>query len=286
MTEVFGFQVPTSGYYLHRGHAWAVIEADGHVRVGLDDFSQKVLGPADAVKLPEIGKAYYQDHICLTQVRQGHKAPFLAPVDGTVEAVNQSILKRPALIHEDPYKEGWLFTVRPTNLKRNLENLLYGEASVAWIDEESHRLLHLMETKVGVTLPSGGAFVDDIYGHYPSLGWRPLVQDLFLPILTRTWRKRPSALEARDIEELRREVFRVLSRASEDRDFRIALMDLRTEVLDAYRLPPEAKTAILAGDLTWLNEHIGDLTQKQLMFILSCLLPGNAFFRGKAARAS
>ncbi len=279
IVEVFGFKVPTTGYYLHRGHAWASLEPDGRVRVGLDDFSQKILGPADAFKLPQVGRTYYQDHICLAEMRQGHKAPFLAPVDGTVEAVNPKIEERPRLAHDDPYGEGWLFMVNPTNLQRNLENLLYGEASVAYIDEESHRLLHLMETKVGVTLPSGGAFVDDVYGHYPTLGWRPLVQDLFLPVLTRTWRKRPAAAppeELADTESLRREVFRVLSRASEDQTFRRALMNLEIDALEGYRLPNEAKAAILSGDLTWLNEHIGDLTQKQLMFILSCLLPGNA----------
>lgn len=290
MAEVFGFQVPTSTYYLHRGHAWALIEAGGQVRVGLDDFSQKVLGPADAIKLPAVGRAYFQDHICLAQVRQGHKAPFLAPVDGTVEAVNEKVQARPGLIHDDPYGEGWLFTVSPANLKRNLENLLYGEANAAWIDEESHRLLSLMETKVGVTLPTGGAFIDDIYGHYPALGWRPLVQDLFLPVLTRTWRRRAAAAgpveELGDPEELRREVFWVLSRTAEDRAFRRALMDLETDALEGYRLSNVAKAAILAGDLTWLNEHIGDLTQKQLMFILSCLLPGNALTRGRRRAVS
>jgi glycine cleavage system H lipoate-binding protein len=155
MTEVFGFQVPTSEFYLHRGHAWAVVESPERVRVGLDDFSQKILGPADRWKLPEVGKVFYQDHICLTQFRQEHKAPFLAPVDGVIESVNPKISQKPGLAHDDPYGEGWLFLVKPNNLPRNLENLLYGEANAAWIDQESHRLLHLMESKVGVTLPSG-----------------------------------------------------------------------------------------------------------------------------------
>jgi glycine cleavage system H lipoate-binding protein len=53
MTEVFGFQAPTSTYHSHRGHAWAVVEKNGQVRIGLDDFSQKILGPADEVALPE-----------------------------------------------------------------------------------------------------------------------------------------------------------------------------------------------------------------------------------------
>ena len=284
MTEVFGFQVPTSIYYLHRGHAWAVPESGGRVRVGLDDFSQKILGPADGLKLPEVGKTYFQDHIFMAQIRQGHKAPFLAPVDGTIEVVNPKVRQKPGLIHDDPYGEGWLFLVNPANLERNMANLLSGEASAAWIDQESHRLLSLMDTAIGVTLPDGGAIVDDVYGHYPDLGWRPLVQDFFLPILTRSWRRKGAAASAAepretsgvDQEALKREVFRVLNRTSEDQEFRRTLVEMQTEALDAYKLSPEAVTAILSGDLPWLNEHIGDLTQKQLRFVRSCLLPFTA----------
>ncbi len=185
MVEVFGFQVPTDTYYLHRGHAWAVLEGTGQVRVGLDDFSQKILGPADDLKLPEVGKVFYQDHLCLALFKQGRKASFEAPVDGVIEAINPKIRQKPSLIHDDPYGEGWLFLVKPINLQGNLDNLFSGEANATWINEESHRLLNLMESTVGVTLPDGGAVVDDLYGHYPDIGWRPLVQEFFLQNLPR-----------------------------------------------------------------------------------------------------
>jgi glycine cleavage system H lipoate-binding protein len=185
MREVFGFQVPSENYYLHRGHAWAALEGDDRVRVGLDDFSQKLLGPAEEVRLPEIGKVYYQDHLCMSLFRQGKKASFEAPVDGAIEAINPKVRQNPSLIHDDPYGEGWLFMVKPVNLRRNLENLLSGEDAVIWIDEESHRLLNLMDTRAGVTLPDGGAITDDVYGNYQELGWRPLVQEFFLQNLTR-----------------------------------------------------------------------------------------------------
>ena len=185
MVEVFGFEVPTETYYLHRGHAWARLEGEAQVRVGLDDFSQKILGPADDIKFPEIGKVYYQDHLCLALFRQGRKASFEAPVDGAVEAVNQKVRDNPSLIHDDPYGEGWIFLMKPVNLQRNLEHLSSGEANAAWIDAESHRLMNLMDTRVGFTLPDGGAIVDDVYGHFQELGWRPLVQEFFLQNLTR-----------------------------------------------------------------------------------------------------
>ncbi|MCX5894184.1 MAG: glycine cleavage system protein H [Deltaproteobacteria bacterium] len=270
MAEVFGFQVPTSTYYLHRGHAWAVLESPDQVRVGLDDFSQKLLGRADDLKLPEVGKVYYQDHICLALVRQGHKAPFLGPMDGTVSAINPKVRQKPGLIHDDPYGEGWLFMVTPSNLQRNLNNLLCGDMNAAWIDHEAHRLLGFMDSAVGVTRPDGGAIIDDVYGHYPDLGWRPLVQEFLLPVLTSGWQRKS---KAPDQEQLKREVMRVLNRTSEDRTFCRALVDMQAEVLEDYMLSSEATTAILSGHLAWLNEHVGDLTQKQLRFVLSCLEP-------------
>ena len=184
MRNVFGFQVPIENYYLHRGHAWAALEGDDRVRVGLDDFSQKLLGPAEEIRLPEIGKVYHQDHLFMALFRQGKRASFEAPVDGAIEAINPKVRQNPSLIHDDPYGEGWLFMVKPTNLQRSLENLVHGEANATWIDEESHRLLHLVENTAGVTLPTGGIIIDDLYGNFPEIGWRPLVQEFFLRNLT------------------------------------------------------------------------------------------------------
>jgi glycine cleavage system H protein len=191
MTEVFGFQVPTEIYYLHRGHAWVALEGDDRVRVGMDHFSQKLLGHADEVRMPEIGKVYYQDHLCMALIRQGQKASFEAPVDGAIETTNPKVKEKPSLICDDPYGEGWLFTVKPTNLKRNLEKLLSGEDAVHWIENESHRLLNLMENRIGVTLPDGGEIIDDVYGNYQELGWKLLVQEFFLKNLMKQGLIRP-----------------------------------------------------------------------------------------------
>lgn len=188
MAEVFGFQVPTDTYYLHRGHAWAVVESDDRVRVGLDDFSQKVLGPADKFTFPEVGKVYRQDHICMALVRQKRLASFLAPVDGIIEAINPKVRQQPSLVHDDPYGEGWLFLVNPINLQRNLDNLAFGEGNVAWIDLEAHRLLNLMGPTC--TLPDGGSIIADVFGHYPQLGWQVLQREFFLPLPTRGWKSK------------------------------------------------------------------------------------------------
>jgi DNA-binding response OmpR family regulator len=65
----------------------------------------------------------------------------------------------------------------------------------------------------------------------------------------------------------KREVLGVLSRTAEDTDFWSDLMENGSVALTDYQLSSEAKAAITSGDLKWINENVGELTQKQLMFI-------------------
>ncbi len=174
--EVFGFRVEPSRY-LHRGHAWAALESAGRVRIGLDDFSQKILGPADEMKLPHLGEKAHLDTVGLVLARQGKKAKVLSPITGVIEVVNPKVRQTPSLVHDDPYGEGWLMVVTPTNLKPDLEHMLFGQRNITWIENESNRLLGMLESSAGVTLPSGGTIIDDVYGHYPQLGWERLVQE-------------------------------------------------------------------------------------------------------------
>ncbi len=65
----------------------------------------------------------------------------------------------------------------------------------------------------------------------------------------------------------KREVIKVLNRTAEDNEFRISIMDHGSNALSDYTLSSAAKSAIASGDLKWINENIGELNQKQLMFI-------------------
>jgi glycine cleavage system H lipoate-binding protein len=174
--EVFGIQVPTSSF-LHRGHTWVALESAGRVRLGLDDFSQKVLGQATKFILPKIGQRIKTNEPFMTLGRQRKKAKVLAPLEGVIEAVNPKVREKPEVTHDDPYGEGWLFIVTPSNLKEDLETMLFGHCNIAWIKSETHRLLGMLEAKIGATLPSGGNVIDDVFGNYPKLGWNRLVRE-------------------------------------------------------------------------------------------------------------
>jgi DNA-binding response OmpR family regulator len=65
----------------------------------------------------------------------------------------------------------------------------------------------------------------------------------------------------------KREVSQILNRTAEDSDFWKDLMENGSIALEGYQLSTEARAAIVSGDLKWINENVGELTQKQLMFI-------------------
>ncbi len=173
---VAGFNLAEDYYYL-RGHTWARVEYGGRVRVGLDDFALRLLGPQDRIDLPGLGDLVGQNSTGAVLNRAGKQAPAQSPVDGKVVATNPEIGRRAETANRAPYGEGWLMVVQPSNLRKNLKNLLFGEESLAWMDDEAGRLSRKVSDTAGYAMAAaGGEAVGDIYGSVPGLDWSDLVE--------------------------------------------------------------------------------------------------------------
>ena len=72
-------------------------------------------------------------------------------------------------------------------------------------------------------------------------------------------------------EDEREEVLRVLERAAADEGFIAALTDRGAEALEGYALSPEARAALLSGDLAWVESCVGRLDDR-LRTWLECRL--------------
>jgi glycine cleavage system H lipoate-binding protein len=175
MQQVKGFDVPM-GYYFHNGHAWARIESGGYIRVGLDDFALKVLGEADALDLPLIGKELDQSKAGWGLKRKDNLADVLSPVDGVIMEVNSNVRENPKLANNEPYGDGWLFMVRTPDIKGTMKKLMVDQDSLSWIGTEVNHLETMIEEVAGPLAADGGYLADDIYGNLPDLGWKNLTQ--------------------------------------------------------------------------------------------------------------
>jgi len=172
---VKGFDVPRH-YHFHNGHTWARIESGGNMRIGLDDFSQKVFGQADGFELPLMGKEMNRNEIAWGLKRRDNFADVLAPIDGVIMEVNTKVLENPGLANREPYGEGWLFLVRTPDVKSAAKNLMSDEASVDWVNAEVEILEEMVTEVAGPLAADGGTFGADIYGNLPGLEWKKLTR--------------------------------------------------------------------------------------------------------------
>jgi glycine cleavage system H lipoate-binding protein len=172
---VSGYKM-AEGYYYHMGHSWARFEHGGRVKVGLDDFTVKVFGTAKTLTLPPLGEVLKQNQVGWTFSRNGYDAAVLAPITGTVLAVNQNARKHPEIIAEDPFHEGWLFMMEPDMPKRNLRGLYFDKESHVWMENEVQALLGLMGPEYEQMAATGGEPLQDLFGHFPNIGWGVLVK--------------------------------------------------------------------------------------------------------------
>lgn len=177
---VSGFNVARD-YYYHHGHTWARVEYGGRIRVGIDDFASRMLGPQDEIKLPKLGDTLDQNRPQATLRRDDHEADALSPVDGKVLAVNSKVTSRAGIANQSPYADGWLMVLQPTNLRKNLKNLLFGIESLAWMDDEAARLSALLSDETDYQLAAtGGEAINDIYSAVPTIGWDRLVKEFLM----------------------------------------------------------------------------------------------------------
>jgi len=154
------FRVP-EGLHFHQGHSWMRDEGDSVVRVGIDDFAQKLVGKVDSVDLPRAGSWVSQGEKGWALRAGPASIPMLSPVDGEVVSVNPAILRAPDLANRDPFGEGWLLKVRPTRLGTNRKNLLSGNLARKWIEETLHGLRVHSSGGLGALYQDGGLPIQD-----------------------------------------------------------------------------------------------------------------------------
>lgn len=178
LTDIHGVHIPR-GYYLHKGHAWAKIESDDEVRIGLDEFALKLLGRFDKINAPLLGKPVQQGRFEICGTRDENIAEFASPVSGIVTAINPALRKHGDIANKDPYTDGWIMRVHCKTLRRDLENLMFMDEAETFLNKQIETLYEILEQETGLMAADGGKLGDDIFGNAPGLKWDRLVHLFF-----------------------------------------------------------------------------------------------------------
>ncbi len=101
----------TSALRYTEEHEW--VDVQGEVAtIGITAYAADKLGDVVFVDLPEIGSSVVGGTVVGEIESTKSVGELFAPVDGTVEAVNDAVVASPELVNSDPFGEGWLVKVR------------------------------------------------------------------------------------------------------------------------------------------------------------------------------
>jgi glycine cleavage system H protein len=138
MAEIEGYNMPDDLYY-HSEHAWAKVEDDGKVRVGMDDLFAKTAGDIVYVDMPMEGDDVSQDETIGKVQSSKWIGKLISPVAGEVAELNEEVESDSTLVNSDPYGQGWILTIEPSNLDEDLGKLMKGDAVAPWIKAEAEK---------------------------------------------------------------------------------------------------------------------------------------------------
>jgi len=174
METVRGFHLQ-SDYYYHPKHLW-VAPYDGgagEARVGIDDFAARLIGKVDRASVPAAGAPVKENSVCFL-LHSGHRTVrMVAPADGVIKAVNPKVGAEPSIVNDDPYSEGWIFSMR---LKGDAVKGLYHETVARkWYESEVERLQRVFSSDLGMLATDGGEALKDISTRLNDAQWGKIV---------------------------------------------------------------------------------------------------------------
>jgi glycine cleavage system H protein len=96
-------------------HEWLRREDDGFVTIGITEHAAGALGDMVYVELPEIGQDVDVGGEMAVVESVKAASDVYAPIGGSVAAINEVLADEPEKINSDPYGDGWIVRMQPTD---------------------------------------------------------------------------------------------------------------------------------------------------------------------------
>jgi len=134
MAKVRGCDFPDALFYNIEDNVWARREPDGTVTIGMTSYGCSLAGQIVAFTPKKTGREVSQGRSVSTVESGKWVGPVKAPISGVIVAVNEALLAEPEAINADPYGEGWLAVLQPSDWLGECNTLLAGEAVLSAVE--------------------------------------------------------------------------------------------------------------------------------------------------------
>ena len=123
---------PTNVKYTNE-HEWIRFEGE-EAYVGITDYAQTQLGDIVFVDVPTEGETLEKGETFGSIEVVKTVSDLFLPVGGEILEINPALEENPELVNKDPYGEGWIIKIKPTDASE-ADDLLDAEAYKQLINE-------------------------------------------------------------------------------------------------------------------------------------------------------
>ena len=172
------------GLFYNRNHMWTRLEKSGNARIGVDDLLVHLTGEMSFRNLKEAGDSVRKGEPIGVFDQQGKKLKVYAPVSGEVLNVNEALLKEPGLLTEDPYDQGWLYRIKPSDWKGETASFYVAGETSGWAEKELQRFKDFIAGSARneqVVLQDGGELLDHSLSVLPEDLWQNFQKEFLDP---------------------------------------------------------------------------------------------------------
>ena len=157
---------------------------EGIAKVGIDDFTKKLIGKVSAVELPNLGmnvKAGQQ----LFMIKQGSKTiTFNSPVSGKVSQINTLLKENIDALDVTPYERNWICALDAENLDNEIKEMSIGKSAVTFFQEDIEKFKTLFSEilkseKKGEEYLEEGLFIGQLE-KLSDVNWNKIVAEFFV----------------------------------------------------------------------------------------------------------
>lgn len=118
--------VPCPAKYFRLGYSsWMNKDLDGSVLIGATDFFIKTLDQIKNIELLPLNEVITQaSPVVKFETAHGLIHQLYSVISGTIIAKNDRLLEEPELFEKDPYFDGWIYRIIPTELDYEMKLLI------------------------------------------------------------------------------------------------------------------------------------------------------------------
>ena len=175
------------GLFYSKNHTWTHLEKSGAAKVGLDDLLLHITGAVKLITLKNPGDTINKGDLFALIDQNGKQLRIYSPISGKILNTNNIIHESPEILNEDPYGNGWIYKIKPSNWIAETITCFVAEEASKWSAKELQRFKDFLAASMKkyspepslMVLQDGGELRDNTLSELPNEIWQDF-QNSFL----------------------------------------------------------------------------------------------------------